>query len=151
MTVSYYYFSLEKSCICLSLANIGNICDKDPIAVVEMFMTLCCILKDSSEINSILLENFHLNHGYKFLKQILLKFSMQVDSDYQEASRNLVLLIASLVMTGCKQLQPSDAITTPFQAAEYLIPRASGVQGVSIRNLEAFKVLMNVFLNVSLL
>lgn len=134
----------------MSLANIGTLCDKDPLAVVEMFMTLCCILKDSCEINSVLLDTFHKCHGYKFLDEILLKFSNQTDSAYQEASRNLVLLIASLVMTGRTVLQPSPAITTPFQITEYSIPKASGVQGVSIRNLEAFKVLMNVFLSVSI-
>lgn len=141
-------FFLEKSCISLTLANIESICDNDALAVVEMFVTLTCMLKDSAEVSPVLLDSFRDCQGYKFLTRILLKFSKCSDEQSLEASRNLVLLIASLVTTGYNQLQPSLAISTPFQKSEYLIPKPSSTQGVSIRNLDAFKVLMGAFLEV---
>lgn len=91
--------------------------------------------------------------NYNDIEDLLIKCISLIDEliflHIQEASRNLVLLIASLVMTGHTQLQPSPAIATPFQLSEYSIPSPSGAQGVSIRNLDAFKVMMNVFLAVS--
>lgn len=144
--IDYIY---EKSCISLTLANIESICDNDALAVVEMFVTLTCMLKDSAEVSPVLLDSFRDCQGYKFLTRILLKFSKCSDEQSLEASRNLVLLIASLVTTGYNQLQPSLAISTPFQKSEYLIPKPSSTQGVSIRNLDAFKVLMGAFLESS--
>lgn len=142
------YFFLEKSCINLCLANIEHIYEKDPLAVVEMFVTLTCVLKDSADASPILVDSFHDCQGYKFLTRILLTFSTRDDEHAHEAGRNLVLLVASLVMTGYSQINPSSAISTPFQQTEYTIPKPSNTQGVSIRNLDAFKVLMNVFLQV---
>ena len=142
------FFIIEKSCISLSLANIEGICDKDPLAVVEMFVTMTCVLKDSAEVSPVLFDSFRDCQGYKFLTRILLNFAVKHDEASQEASRNLVLLIASLVMTGYEQLLPSIAISTPFQKTEYIIPKPNGTQGVSIRNLDAFKVLRGVFLEV---
>ena len=114
-----------------------------------MFVTLTCVLKDSADASSILLDSFHDCQGYKFLAQTLLRFSESKNAHTQEASRNLVLLVASLVMTGYEAIFPSGAISTPFHESEYVIPQPSNSQGVSIRNLEAFKVLMDVFLQVS--
>ncbi|XP_065652118.1 WD repeat and FYVE domain-containing protein 3 isoform X2 [Hydra vulgaris] len=139
----------DKSCIALSLANIEAICNIDPLAVVEMFVTLMCVLKDSADVSNVLMENFSKAHGYKFLKRVLLKFSAQNDEASEQASRNLVLLVSSLVMTGYTPLFPSAAISTPFQRGEYVIPKPTLTSGVSVRNLEAFTVLMQVFLECS--
>ena len=147
--VSFELFSIEKSCINLCLANIEHIYESDPLAVVEMFVTLICVLKDSADVSPILLDSFHDCQGYKFLTRILLTFSTRSDDQAHEASRNLVLLIGSLVTTGYSQVLPSTAISTPFQKSDYVIPKPSTTQGVSIRNLDAFKVLMDVFVQVS--
>lgn len=116
-----------------------------------MFVTLTCVLKDSAEASPILLDNFNECHGYQFLSKMMLGFSQRKDASATEACRNLVLLISSLVMTGYEQLLPPQNISVPFQKAEYSIPKPSGNQGVSIRNLNAFKVLIDLFLQVCLL
>ena len=130
------------------MANIESICNVDPLAVVEMFVTLMCVLKDSADVSSVLMESFSKSHGYKFLKRILLNFSTHSDEPSEQASRNLILLVSSLVMTGYLPLFPSSAISTPFQRGEYTIPKPTLTSGVSVRNLEAFTVLMQVFLEV---
>ena len=116
-----------------------------------MFVTLTCVLKDSAEASPLLLDNFNECHGYQFLSKMMLGFSQRKDASATEACRNLVLLISSLVMTGYEQLLPPRNISVPFQKAEYSIPKPSGNQGVSIRNLNAFKVLIDLFLQVCLL
>lgn len=116
-----------------------------------MFVTLTCVLKDSAEASPLLLDNFNECHGYQFLSKMMLGFSQRKDASATEACRNLVLLISSLVMTGYEQLPPPQNISVPFQKAEYSIPKPSGNQGVSIRNLNAFKVLIDLFLQVCLL
>ena len=116
-----------------------------------MFVTLTCVLKDSAEASPLLLDNFNECHGYQFLSKMMLGFSQRKDASATEACQNLVLLISSLVMTGYEQLLPPQNISVPFQKAEYSIPKPSGNQGVSIRNLSAFKVLIDLFLQVCLL
>ena len=37
----------------------------DPLAVVEMFVTLICVLKDSADVSPVLLDGFRDCHGYK--------------------------------------------------------------------------------------
>ena len=113
-----------------------------------MFVTLTCVLKDSAEASPQLLENFNECHGYQFLSKMMLGFSQRKDAAASEACRNLVLLISSLVMTGYEQLLPPQNISVPFQKAEYSIPKPSGNQGVGIRNLNAFKALIDLFLQV---
>ena len=113
-----------------------------------MFVTLTCVLKDSAEASPRLLGNFNECHGYQFLSKMMLGFSQRKDPAASEACRNLVLLISSLVMTGYEQLLPPQNISVPFQKAEYSIPKPSGNQGVSIRNRNAFKVLIDLFLQV---
>ena len=96
--------------------------DKDPLAVVEMFVTLILVLKDSAEVSSELLDSFKQSKGYYFLSDILVDFYKRDDPAAKEASRNLVLLVASLVVTGHKVLRPSMSIESPFQSPDYVIP-----------------------------
>jgi len=45
-----------------------------PIELVEMFVTVFCFLKDSSEVSQVLLDDFRAANGYLFLTEFLLKF-----------------------------------------------------------------------------
>lgn len=44
-----------------------------PLEIVEMFVTVFCFLKDSSEVSQILLDDFRTCQGYIFLSEFLLK------------------------------------------------------------------------------
>ena len=135
----------------MCLANIESHCDDDPLGVVEMFVTLTCVLKDSADASPILLESFNDCQGYKFITHTLLRFCESKKENALEASRNLVLLVASLVMTGHQQLSPPLTISSPLHEKDYIIPQPSNSQGVSIRNLDAFRILMDVFLQVKII
>jgi len=45
-----------------------------PIELVEMFVTVFCFLKDSSDVSQVLLDDFRAANGYIFLTEFLLKF-----------------------------------------------------------------------------
>lgn len=48
-----------------------------PLEIVEMFVTVFCFLKDSSEVSQSLLDDFRSSQGYAFLTEFLLRYVSQ--------------------------------------------------------------------------
>ena len=48
--------------------------DLSPLELVEMFVTVFCFLKDSSEVSQTLLDDFKACQGYNFLADFLLRY-----------------------------------------------------------------------------
>lgn len=67
-----------KGCIALCIENMQRIQELSPIELVEMFVTVFCFLKDSSEVSQVLLDDFRAANGYIFLTEFLLKFVLFV-------------------------------------------------------------------------
>lgn len=44
-----------------------------PLELVDMFVTVFCFLKDSSEVSHVLLDDFKTCQGYVFLSDFLLR------------------------------------------------------------------------------
>ena len=63
-----------KGCIALCIENMQRVQELSPIELVEMFVTVFCFLKDSSEVSQVLLDDFRAANGYIFLTEFLLKF-----------------------------------------------------------------------------
>ena len=66
-----------KGCINLCIENMQKSLespDVKPLEVVEMFVTVFCFLKDSSQNSETLLEDFRTCQGYIFLSEFLLKY-----------------------------------------------------------------------------
>lgn len=63
----------NKGCIALCIDNMQRIPELAPLEVVEMFVTIFCFLKDSSEVSQTLLDDFRACQGYIFLSEFLLK------------------------------------------------------------------------------
>jgi len=63
-----------KGCIALCIENMQRVQELSPIELVEMFVTVFCFLKDSSEVSQVLLDDFRAANGYLFLTEFLLKF-----------------------------------------------------------------------------
>ncbi|CAH1175861.1 unnamed protein product [Phaedon cochleariae] len=143
----------SKSCVSLCIENMKKVPELAPLELVEMFVTVFCFLKDSSEVSSTLLDDFRQAHGYLFLSEFLLKLENDNSNEAQESIRNLVLMVASLCTCGYIELKPSQASTgSLFQMQGFNLPQPSG-RGTSIRNIQAFHVLQSTFLksNSSLL
>ncbi|UYV62149.1 WDFY3 [Cordylochernes scorpioides] len=139
--VSYIH---NKSCMALCVENMQRIQELSPLEIVEMFVTVFCFLKDSSEVSQVLLDDFRTCQGYIFLSEFLLRMEQDESQDACQALRNLVLLIASLATCGHLELKPSQA-SSLFQIPSFQLPQPSG-QGVSVRNIQAFQVIQSVFL-----
>lgn len=67
------FFIVDKGCIALCVDNMQRVPELAPLEVVEMFVTVFCFLKDSSEVSQTLLDDFRACQGYIFLSEFLLK------------------------------------------------------------------------------
>ncbi|XP_059163899.1 WD repeat and FYVE domain-containing protein 3-like isoform X2 [Physella acuta] len=139
----------EKGCVRHCIENMQRAQDLSPLELVEMFVTVFCFLKDSSEVSQLLLDDFRSCQGYVFLSEFLLKLELDLAEESIQALRNLVLLVGSLTTCGFSEMKPSYSNTgSLFQMPGFIIPSPSG-KGVSVRNLQAFQVLQSVFLKSS--
>jgi hypothetical protein len=98
----------------------------NPLEMVEMMVTFVCCLKDSSEISHLLLADFSSCGGYLFLPELLLILAEIEGDEAREASRNIALLVSSLVMVGHVNIQPLVSIGTPFQDSSFVMPGPAG-------------------------
>ncbi|GLG99384.1 Neurobeachin [Gryllus bimaculatus] len=142
-------FMYCKGCVALCIDNMQRVQELSPLEIVEMFVTVFCFLKDSSDVSQTLLDDFRSCQGYVFLSEFLLKLEHDSSAESQEAIRNLVLMVASLSMCGHIELRPSQAsMGSLFQMLGFILPQPSG-RGASVRNIQAFQVLQSVFLKSS--
>ena len=96
-----------------------------PLELVEMFITLFSILKDSTSISSVLMDDFRSCHGYLFLQEYLLQLGEMEDHSTAEACRNMVICVSNFTMVGYTLLRPSRSIGAPFQDLNFQIPEAT--------------------------
>ncbi|KAL3875787.1 hypothetical protein ACJMK2_033704 [Sinanodonta woodiana] len=139
----------EKGCVRHCTENMQRAQELLPLELVEMFVTVFCFLKDSSEVSQVLLEDFRTCQGYGYLSEFLLKLEQDPLEDSQQALRNLVLLIGSLTNCGYTEIKPSQSSNASlFQIPGFYLPHPVG-KGVSVRNVQAFQVLQSVFLKAT--
>lgn len=65
--------SADKGCVRRCIENMQRAQDLSPLELVEMFVTVFCFLKDSSEVSQTLLDDFRTSQGYIFLSEFLLR------------------------------------------------------------------------------
>lgn len=64
---------VAKGCLSLSVENMQKNANVSPLETVEMFVTVFCFLKDSSQTTETLQEDFRTCQGYIFLSEFLLR------------------------------------------------------------------------------
>ncbi|XP_073823647.1 LOW QUALITY PROTEIN: WD repeat and FYVE domain-containing protein 3-like [Musca autumnalis] len=146
--VSYIH---SKGCMALCVDNMRRLTFGNPLEIVEMFVTVFCFLKDSSQVSQILMDDFKASQGYTFLTDFLLKFdtTRTHSVEVQAAIRNLVLMISSLCMCGYNELRPPQAqINALFKMQNFQMPQATSRE-TCVRNIYAFQVLQTVFLRAT--
>lgn len=135
-----FFLLTGKGCVALCIDNMKRVPELAPLELVEMFVTVFCFLKDSSEVSSVLMDDFRQAQGYLFLSDFLLRLESEQSNEAQESVRNLVLMVTSLCMCGYIELKPSQASTgSLFQMPGFVLPQPSG-RGTSVRNIQAFHV-----------
>jgi len=65
----------DKACISVCIDNMQRVQELSPIELVEMFVTVFCFLKDSSDVSQMLLDDFRSCNGYLFLSDFLIKYA----------------------------------------------------------------------------
>ena len=71
-------FFLDKGCVAHCIDNMQRVQELSPIELVEMFVTVFCFLKDSSEVSQTLLDDFRACQGYVFLSEFLLRYFIYI-------------------------------------------------------------------------
>lgn len=73
MILFFLLYFLAKGCMALCVDNMRRLTFGNPLEIVEMFVTVFCFLKDSSQVSQILMDDFKASQGYIFLSDFLLK------------------------------------------------------------------------------
>ncbi|EDV25542.1 uncharacterized protein TRIADDRAFT_23507 [Trichoplax adhaerens] len=148
----------NKNCISVCVNSMRKLKDVPPLEMVEMFVTIFCCLKDTSNATQTLLDDFRTCNGYLFVTEFLLKVESQLNSISdqsekqltEEALRNMILLIASMVLYGYMILKASGPLDiSPYQEKDFVIPQPTSKGNVSVRNIAAFQVLQTVFIRAN--
>ena len=63
----------RKECVRQCIEKMREIGQFSPLEIVEMFVTMFCLLKDSAALSVKLLDDFERHKGYEFLKDFLVK------------------------------------------------------------------------------
>lgn len=134
-------------CIKISLQNLSRLVDTLPAPEVSEVVSLVLgFVKDSYPISSALFLEFETGEGYPLLLKVLLRYDGLTQSEADPHLEELLGLVVWLTTCGRSELKVFDSITYPQLEGFKFHHEASGV---TVKNLQAFQVLQNVFHKVS--
>ena len=120
-----FYSFIAKSCVSLCISSMQRMQTETPVELVEMFRTLFSILKDSTAITSVLMDDFRSCHAYLFLSDYLLQLGEMAGDEAVEACRDMVICVSSFTLVGYTPLRPPTSIGAPFQESDFQIPETT--------------------------
>uniref|UniRef100_H0WV48 WDFY family member 4 n=1 Tax=Otolemur garnettii TaxID=30611 RepID=H0WV48_OTOGA len=130
-------------CIKLSLHNLSRLADTLPTPeVTEAVNLILGFVKDSYPVSSVLFLEFENAEGYPLLLKVLLGYDGLTESEVDPHLEELLGLVAWLTTCGKSELKVFDSVTYP-QLEDFKFHHE--VSGVTVKNLQAFQVLQNVF------
>ncbi|KAK7508020.1 hypothetical protein BaRGS_00000985, partial [Batillaria attramentaria] len=128
--------------------NMQRAQDLSPLELVEMFVTVFCFLKDSSEVSQTLVDDFRSCQGYIFLSEFLLRLEQDEREESVQALRNLVLLVGSLTTCGFTELRPTTSNAgSLFQIPGFVVPQPTG-KGVSSQTSQLCSTILDVLSSI---
>ncbi|XP_049501299.1 WD repeat- and FYVE domain-containing protein 4 isoform X1 [Panthera uncia] len=134
-------------CIKLSLQNLSKLADMLPAPKVSESVSLILgFVKDSYPVSSALFLEFENGEGYPLLLKVLLRYDALAQSEVDPHLEELLELLVWLTTCGRSELKVFDSITYPQLEGFKFHHEASGV---TVKNLQAFQVLQNVFQKAS--
>ncbi|XP_004680724.1 PREDICTED: WD repeat- and FYVE domain-containing protein 4 [Condylura cristata] len=130
-------------CIKISLQNLSRLADTLPAPEVsEAVNLILAFVKDSYPVSSALLLEFENGEGYPLLLKVLLRYEEQSQSEVDLHLEELLESVVWLTTCGKSELKVFDSIIYPQLEGFKFHHEASGV---TVKNLQAFQVLQNVF------
>ncbi|XP_036079371.1 WD repeat- and FYVE domain-containing protein 4 isoform X5 [Rousettus aegyptiacus] len=141
--LSIIQYLQTMDCIKISLQNLSRLADS--LSAPELSEAVSLILgfvKDSYLVSSALLLEFENGEGYPLLLKVLLRYEGLTQSEVDSHLEELFDLVVWLTTCGKSELKVFDSITYPQLEGFKFHHEASGV---TVKNLQAFQVLQNVF------
>ncbi|KAM6156463.1 WD repeat- and FYVE domain-containing protein 4 [Erethizon dorsatum] len=130
-------------CVRLSVQNLSRLVDTLPAPEVSEAVSLVLsFVKDSYPVSSTLLQEFENGEGYPLLLRVLLRYDGLTQGEVDPQLEELLGLVVWLTTCGRSELKVFDSITYP-QLEGFKFHQESS--GVTVKNLQAFQVLQNVF------
>ncbi|KAL6059161.1 hypothetical protein STEG23_008068, partial [Scotinomys teguina] len=123
--------------------NLSKLADTLPASEVsEAVSLILTFVKDSYPVSSVLLLEFENGEGYPLLLKVLLRYDGLTQGEVGPDLEELMELVMWLTTCGRSELKVFDSVTYPQLEGFKFHPEASGV---TVKNLQAFQVLQNVF------
>ncbi|XP_012889184.1 PREDICTED: WD repeat- and FYVE domain-containing protein 4 isoform X1 [Dipodomys ordii] len=133
----------DTDCIRLSVQNLSRLADMLPVPEVsEAVNLILSFVKDSYPISSVLLLEFENGEGYPLLLKVLLRYNGLTQGAVDPHLEELLGMVVWLTTCGRSELKVFDSITYP-QLEDFKFHQESS--GMTVKNLQAFQVLQNVF------
>uniref|UniRef100_A0A0N5AD46 BEACH-type PH domain-containing protein n=1 Tax=Syphacia muris TaxID=451379 RepID=A0A0N5AD46_9BILA len=135
------YISAKK-CIPLFLSNVFKEESLTSEERVEMIICLLCVIKDSANFSDQIICDFTQANGYTLLRNFILS-----NQSNEDGMRNILVMLMSVITSGSTEIEPKippGLIVLPT----FVLPAASG-SGLSVRNIEAFRVLSEIVVQSS--
>ncbi|XP_048195177.1 WD repeat- and FYVE domain-containing protein 4 [Perognathus longimembris pacificus] len=130
-------------CVRLSIQNLLKLADTLPASEVsEAVNLILSFIKDAYPISSALLLEFESGEGYPLLLKVLLRYDGLTQGTVDPYLEELLGLVVWLTTCGRSELKVFDSITYP-QLEDFKFHQESS--GMTVKNLQAFQVLQNVF------
>ncbi|XP_029419907.1 WD repeat- and FYVE domain-containing protein 4 isoform X2 [Nannospalax galili] len=131
------------NCVRLSVQNLYKLADTLPAPEVsEAVSLILSFVKDSYPVSSALLLEFENGEGYPLLLKVLLRYDGLTQGEVDPHLESLIGLVVWLTTCGNSELKVFDSVTYP-QLEGFKFHREAS--GVTVKNLQAFQVLQNVF------
>nr|XP_014697031.2 LOW QUALITY PROTEIN: WD repeat- and FYVE domain-containing protein 4 [Equus asinus] len=141
--LSVIQYLQAMDCIKISLQNLSRLTDTLPAPEVSEAVSLVLgFVKDSYPLSSALFLEFENGEGYPLLLKVLLRYDGLSQSEVDPHLEELIGLVVWLTTCGRSELKVFDSITYP-QLEGFKFHQESS--GVTVKNLQAFQVLQNVF------
>ncbi|XP_076787562.1 WD repeat- and FYVE domain-containing protein 4 isoform X2 [Arvicanthis niloticus] len=130
-------------CVRLSVQNLSKLADTLPAPEVSEAVSLILnFVRDSYPISSALLLEFENGEGYPLLLKVLLRYNGLTQGVVDPHLEELIELVMWLTTCGRSELKVFDSVTYPQLEGFKFHQEASGV---TVKNLQAFQVLQNLF------
>ncbi|KAL1780563.1 WD repeat-and FYVE domain-containing protein 4 isoform X1 [Sigmodon hispidus] len=140
---SFIQYLQTADCVRLSVQNLSKLAETLPASEVSEAVSLILnFVKDSYPVSSALLLEFENGEGYPLLLKVLLRYDGLTQGEVEPHLEELLELVMWLTTCGRSELKVLDNVTYPQLEGFRFQQEASGV---TVKNLQAFQVLQNVF------
>ncbi|KFD70218.1 hypothetical protein M514_17568 [Trichuris suis] len=136
----------DHKCVQLFVDNLRHAAQESLADLIDMVSCLLCVLKDFASFSPVLLEDFKSAGGYEYLCDLILQRSFTTVQNEQDALRNLLFVVNSVVLAGSGEVKAPETYIAWQGQRGSPVRQPVGEAGRVVRNMDAFEVLEIVFI-----